>query len=546
MTRDGARRVASSPCRGPTVGLIHNSPLVAVVSTLTLALAGCVVGPDYRPPETHLPERWSGAAPNVATTQPAALAQWWTAFDDPVLNTLVERAVRSNRTLRAAAARVGQARAERAIAGADLWPRLEAAGSYAHEGESRNRRPAKPRDSWGRRLRDAVVDEAADEYFNGSFDAAEFVGDVAARPVSDALTRPDEARLGPRGLNRFAVALDASWEIDVFGRVRRSQEAAAAEAAAAEEDYRDVLAILLFDVARAYVEARGCQQRIAIARENIAAQQETLRLARFQCDGGFGSELDVAQAETQLASTRAALTLLETSFRHTIHQVSLLLGEVPDATLAELSPEAPIPPAPPEIPLGLPSDLLRLRPDIRRCERRLAAATARVGVATADLFPRFSLTGTFGSESHDVRHILDSRSLFWSVGPAVSWPVFTGGRVRANIEVQSAVQQQALAEYEETILTALKEVEDALCAYRSERVRHEYLAEAVAAARRAVSLATAQYNEGVSDFLAVVDSERSLHAVEDRLVQSQTALTLHTIRLFKALGGGWESWAGPQ
>lgn len=546
MIRDGVCRVASVPRRRPAAKVMHELPLVALISPLLAALAGCVVGLDYRPPETHLPEQWSGAAPGAATTQPAELAQWWTVFDDPVLNGLVERAVRSNRTLRAAAARVGAARAQRAIAGADLWPQVEAAGSHAHEGDSRNRRPVKPRDSWGRRLREAAVDEATDESFNGSFDAAEFVGDVASGPLSDVLTGKNDARLGPRGLNRFALGLDASWEIDVFGRVRRSQEAAAADAAAAEEDYRDVLTILLFDVARTYVEARGYQQRIAIARENITAQQQTLRLARFQCDGGFGSELDVAQAKTQVASTRAALTLLETSFRHTIHQLSLLLGEVPDATLTELCREAPIPPAPPEIPLGLPSDLLRRRPDIRRSERRLAAATARIGVATADLFPRFSLTGAFGSESHDVRHILDSRSLFGSVGPAVSWPVFTGGRTRANIEVRNAVQQQALAEYEETILTALQEVEDTLCAYRSERVRYDYLAEAVAAARRAVSLATAQYNEGVSDFLAVVDSERSRHAAEDRLVQSQTALTLQTIRLFKALGGGWDSTATPQ
>jgi len=502
------------------------------------AAAGCTVGPDYRPPEDRLPERWSGSDCGITTTRPAEVARWWTVFGDPTLNRLIERAVRSNLDLRMAAARLREARAQRAIAAADRWPQVGMAGSIAYEGESPNRRRDKGTDSRGRRFRDTVVQETAKSVVGGSLDPSSLVQDVAGEMLSDALTQRRE-RQRPRDQGLFEFGFDASWELDVFGGIRRSVEAAEAEADAAGDDYRDVLVILLAEVARNYAEARGFQQQLVIARNNIETQQESLRLARSLCDAGVGDELDVAQAQAQLASTQSRVSVLETSFRHSVHWLSLLLAELPDATLAELADEAPFPSAPLEIPLGLPSDLLRRRPDIRRSERLLAAATARVGIATAELFPKFSLDGSLGLQSFDVRRLLDGRSLFWSVGPGVNWPILDGGRIRADIEVQDALRQQALAQYEFAVLNAVKEVEDALVSYQNEHVRYRHLADAVDANRRAVSLARAQYNEGVADFLVVLDSQRSLYAAQAELVESRTNTTLHAIAVFKALGGGW-------
>jgi len=302
---------------------------------------------------------------------------------------------------------------------------------------------------------------------------------------------------------------------------------------------------LLFEVARNYVEALGYQRRIAVADQSAEAQVALVRLTRARYEGGVAGELEVAQVEAQLASTRAQRQVLDTLFRQTVHRLSLLLGEFPDATQSEFAPSRAPLAAPLEVPLGLPSDLLRRRPDIRRSERRLAAATARIGAATADLFPRFSLTGSFGTAAHDIRHTLDRRSFAWSVGPAVSWPILEWSRVLANVHAQEAVEQQALATYEQTVLAALVEVEDALVALQSERARHTHLEAAVEANARAVRLATAQYEAGVSDFLVVLDSERALRRAEDEAIQSRTSVALDTLAAFKALGGGWSVYATP-
>jgi NodT family efflux transporter outer membrane factor (OMF) lipoprotein len=316
-------------------------------------------------------------------------------------------------------------------------------------------------------------------------------------------------------------------------------EAAEAEIDATEEYSRLVLVTLLSEVARNYVEARGYQNRILVARENIIAQEEALELTRVQFEGGLAGELDVAQAKAQLASTRSAVPTLESSFRQAVHRLGVLLGEYPTALVKDLETDGPIPTPPPEISVGLPSELLQRRPDIRRSERLLAAATAQIGVATADLFPRFYLLGSFGSQAYDFRNFLDHSSLFWSVGPSVSWPILDAGRLRAHVESQNAVQQEALAQYELTVLTALEEVENALTAYQREHLRRRHLSEAVEASRRALDLANERYVAGVADFLTVLDSERSLYETEDQLVQSTTATTLHAIALYKALGGGW-------
>jgi len=511
---------------------------------LCVGLAGCAVGPDHEPPQRQVPERWSEAEPGVVTTRPAEVAEWWTTLNDPMLNALIERAVRSNINLRIANARVRQARAQRGVVAADLWPQADLSGSYNYKGTSLNEKPETSGDSSGvgGQLLDAVSDATGSAIANGSLDPSGFASDVVSDAVSGALDRNDGggANGTVRAQNLFEVGFDATWELDIFGGVRRSVEAAEAEIDAAEEDRRDVLVTLLSEVARNYVEARGYQRQISIARENIATQQKTLDLTRIRLDGGLTSELDVAQAKAQLASTQSEVPTLETYFRQAVHRLGVLLGEHPGTLLADLSTEARIPASPPPIPVGVPSELLRRRPDIRRSERQLAAATAEIGVATADLFPKFSLTGSFGSQTHDMQHFLDRRSLFWSVGPSVSWPILDAGRIRANIEVQDAIQQEALARYELTVLTALEDVENALAAYQREHVRYRHLADAVAANRRAVILANERYVAGVADFLSVLEAERSLYATQVQLVQSTTDTTLHAITLYKALGGGWQ------
>jgi len=349
-----------------------------------------------------------------------------------------------------------------------------------------------------------------------------------------------------RTQNLFQAGFDATWEIDVFGGVRRAIEAAGADIQVAEENRRYVLVTLLSEVARNYIEARANQRRLDIVHGNIRSQADTLELTRTRFNAGLTSELDVAQAESQLASTQSQVPLLDILLRQAIHRLGVLLGQPPESLLEELNQDTPLPTIPPEIPLGLPSELLLRRPDIRRSERELAAATARIGVATAELFPRFSLTGSFGTQTDDMQHFLDRKSLFWSVGPNMSWPIFDAGRIRANIDVQDARQQQALALFQQTILTALEDVENTVVAYRQEQVRHRYLASAVQANRRAFQLANERYTKGLADFLSVLESQRSLYITEDALVQSEGQAVTNLIALYKALGGGWEVQSSPR
>jgi NodT family efflux transporter outer membrane factor (OMF) lipoprotein len=302
-----------------------------------------------------------------------------------------------------------------------------------------------------------------------------------------------------------------------------------------------VLVTLAAEVALDYLDLRGLQRRIAIAERNLAAQRHTADLTRQrQQIGGLASGLDVAQAQSLVATTEAQIPALEASARQTIYALGVLLGREPAALLEELSAEAPVPTTPPEVPVGLPSDLLRRRPDIRRADAQLHAATARVGVATADLFPKFSLTGSLGLQGEKASSLVNWNNHFWSVGPSVSWPLFDAGRIRSNIEVQNALQEQALLAYRRTILTALADVENALVAYAKEQQRRATLEDAVAADRRSVDLSQRLYAAGATDFLNVLTAQRSLLASEDALVESDLTVATDLVALYKALGGGWE------
>jgi multidrug efflux system outer membrane protein len=470
-----------------------------LAALLLVTGVGCAVGPDYRPPKTAVPENWDGQAvvtaahPSKTTANPVTLVEWWNTFNDPTLSSLVEMAIRSNLDLRQAEARIRQARAARGVAGAPLWPEVDASAIYQR-----------------------------------SQGSSEATGGGAIATAG-----------GVREL--FQVGLDASWELDIFGGTRRNIEAATADLRAAVEDRRDVLVSLVGEVGNNYFNLRGFQQQIAIAQKNLEAQRKTAQITHKRFEAGFVSRLDVANADAQVATTEAQIPVLESSARAAIYSLGVLLGRQPAALEKDLAKESPIPTTPPEIPVGLPSDLVRRRPDIRRAEAQLHAATARIGVATADLFPKFNLTGSAGISAADITRLGNiTSSKFWSFSPSITWPVFAGGRIRANIKVQDALQEQALAAYEKTVLTALKDVETALVAYAKEQEHRKSLAEAVASNRQAVDLAMKLYLVGRTDFLNVLTAQRSLYVTEDALTQSTRSLATNLIALYKALGGGWE------
>jgi outer membrane protein, multidrug efflux system len=474
----------------------------AAILGFMLIMVGCTVGPDYRSPDTPTPAMWSEAHYGGVNTRPTDLARWWEEFNDPALTGLADRAAVANLDLRLAESRIREARALRRVAESGAWPTVDVSGSYSRSRTSEN--AIGPSSSQG---------NGASPFFSGS----------------------------RNGQDLFRTGFDSSWEIDVFGGVRRSVEAADATIEATIEDRRDVLITLLGDVARNYIDLRGFQRRLSVASNNLKAQQESLEIIRVRFEAGLASDLEVAQAEAQVSTTAAQIPSLEALAKQAAHRLDVLLGIQPGSLWTELSIEAPIPALPPEARVGLPSELLRRRPDIRRVERQLAAATAEIGVAAADLYPRFSLSGVFGVQSVSASDWFSAQSRFWSIGPTVRWPVFDAGRIRATIEVRNARQEQALTQYEKTVLTAFEDVENALVSYAKEQTRYRSLVNAVAANRRALALADELYKNGLVDFLNVLDSQRTLYAAESDLTQSEATMATNLVVLYKALGGGWQN-----
>lgn len=467
-------------------------------SILVFIAVGCTVGPDHHTPEVAVPARF-GAATRPAA--PVDLAHWWTTFNDPQLDSLVAHAVEGNLDLKLAESRIREARALRGIVAADAWPGVNANGSFRRSRMSEN------------------------AFDTGQGSGGQNFGGFAG---------PGDTT------NLWQAGFDAAWEIDVFGGVRRSVEAAEADISARIEDRRDALVTLLAEVARNYLELRGYQQQIEIARRNVIIQQEAADVAASKARLAGGSELDVARAQAQVASTQSLIPQLEALRDQSAHRLAVLLGREPRALVPELAGVKPIAKGPPVVPPGLPSELLRRRPDIRRAEREIAAASARIGVATADLYPRFSITAALGLQSEKFSSLGDWGSRYWNLAPGVSWNVFDAGRIRSNIEVYTERERAALLQYEKTVLTALEEVESALVAYEKEQARRELLASAVERNRRAVELAKTLYQGGARDFLNVIDAERALALSEDQLVQSERLISTNLVSLYKALGGGWE------
>jgi NodT family efflux transporter outer membrane factor (OMF) lipoprotein len=461
-----------------------------------LFLSGCAVGPNFKRPVTTVSPQWTvEPATGTSTGEPAE--QWWRSFNDPEFDKLVQQAVKANLDLQLAAARVDEARAARGIAKSGLFPTVDASVSA-----SRNRQ----------------------------------------RVVAPVAGPGSSAKILPIEFSNFQGGFDAAWEVDVFGRVRRGLQAATADLATASEARREVLVTLLGELGRSYAELRGFQLRLDIAQKNIAIQQDTVELTKARTKAGLSSELDVARALAQLETTKSAVPTLQSGIETSIHRLSVLLGQEPGALRAELLPGAPVPVTPPDVPVGLPSQLIERRPDIRQAESQIAAATARVGEAKAEFFPRFLLLGTAGRQASQLHDITLGMGNFFGAGPVVTLPIFTGGRIRSQVRVQDARLQQSVIAYRSTVLSALEETENALVSYAQEQARHDRLESAVRSNEEAVELSSELYKAGLTDFLSVLDAQRELYATEDLLAQSRTAETVNLIALYKALGGGWQSF----
>lgn len=473
-----------------------------VAGALCVTLAGCAVTPDYHPPAPDVPARWS-EAPDTSVPAASADSSWWKTFHDPVLDSLVERALQANLDLQLAETRIREARARRNVTAGSRWPSVDATASIARERESKN----------------------------------------APNPV---LVQPDGQMESPgQAENLFQAGFDAAWELDLFGGIRRSIEAAQADLESAVYDRDAVLLTLLAEVSRNYIELRGIQEQSRIARESLATQQDMLTLVQARYVAGMATDLDVARAEAQVQQTASRLPALDASHQKAVHRLGVLLGQPPGAIADELRPVQPPPVPSIQPPLGLPSDLLRRRPDIRSAERRLAAASARLGVATADLYPKFSLLGTVGLASVAAGDFFNGASTLWSVGPSMTWPIFQGGRIAATIKVRDAQQQEALIAYRRAILNGIEDVENAIAAYRHEQARRATLARAVDSEQRAAGFARGRYTAGLTDYRDVLDAQRSQFLLQSELARQDTAVSLDLVALYKALGGGWNAAIQP-
>jgi NodT family efflux transporter outer membrane factor (OMF) lipoprotein len=470
--------------------LVQLAAMILLILLITVVFGCLAVGPDYVRPDTTVNKDWNTKLKSNSDkkkTDTNNLAVWWNVLGDPKLSSLIERAEKGNLDLKKAQAKIREARARRGVAKAGFFPTLNATGS-------------------------ANRSKSSDDN-------------------------------GGTTNNLYAAGFDASWELDIFGGVRRSVEATQANLEASREDLRDVLVSLLAEVATNYVDVRTYQARLAVAEANLKSQEETYQLTVWQSQAGLTDELAVKQARYNLENTRSNIPTLRTGLEEAMNRIAVLLGEQPGKIHEELTKREHIPVTPLNIAVGVPAYVLRRRPDIRKAERNLASQTATVGVAVADLYPKFTLSGTIGLEALSTGNLFSSGSSTYGFGPSITIPLFAGGSIRQNIEVQSALQEQYLIAYETTVLNALEEVENALTAYAEEQNRKQTLTDAAAAAKQAAELAKNKYQSGLIAFSDVLDAERSLLSFEDELTKSEGTVTTNMISLYKALGGGWESAA---
>ena len=469
---------------------MRKSAYVMVIACLSIAMTACAVGPNYTQPKLSVPDSFGEVQPVAATIYATVSTnqQFWTLFNDELLNQLVHAALAENNTLRAAQARVKQARAIHRQSSLDLLPTITAQGGYSEVLSSKSQLPTGyARESKG-----------------------------------------------------YDAALDATWELDLFGQKRRALEAARAEVQGTLASLQDAQIVVIGEVTRSYFELRGQQLQLQLIQRNVSNQQETLRITRARFDAGRGSELDLSRAQALYATSNANAAPLQAAIARSIHRLSVLTGQQPNALSAVLSPQAALPALPQLIAVGDPALLLRRRPDIRVAERHLAADTARVGVAIADLFPHVSFTGSVGAVASSVNALSDSGNGTRLIAPGISWAAFDLGRVYARVKASRAQSEVALAEYQQTVLAALQDTEDALVTHARAREQLLHLAEAAAASDRAAELAEIRYENGATDFLEVLDAQRSALQAQDSLALSRTETATSLVAVYKALGGGWE------
>jgi NodT family efflux transporter outer membrane factor (OMF) lipoprotein len=448
-------------------------------------------------PKTDIPGSFSSPGADASVTNEAVLAQWWLALEDPTLTSLIKRAAESSLDLKLASERLLEARAARQLSRSDLFPTVEGSSS-------------------AQRIRGGFNQGIVHVGGNGS------PGLISAFET-----------------NVFQLGFDSSWELDFFGGKRRALEAATAEVEAGREAVNDVMVSLLAEVGRNYAELRGAQRQLQLTRDNIGLQKDSLHLTEVRAEAGLGNSLDVERQKSQLESTEALVPQLEASIAQRIHALSILLAKPPGALLDELSVASAMPKTPPEVPAGLPSDLLKRRPDIRRVEAEIASAAANVGVAKAEFFPKITLTGSAGRQSANLSGLTVGVGNFFSIGPSVKLPLFTGGRLKANLAVQKERLDESMTTYQSTVLQSLRETEDALSQYNSERQRRELVAQSVHSSEETTRLARDLYVSGLADFLSVIDAQRQQLSLETDLAVSDTNALTALVSLYKALGGGW-------
>jgi NodT family efflux transporter outer membrane factor (OMF) lipoprotein len=475
-------------------------------TTLTCAITlvlvqACAVGPDFKTPENTLPPQWHAPATQVSTAD--VDVQWWKQFNDSTLNDLVDHALQGNPDVRIAALRVAESRAQRgAVAGA-RWPTVDAAASYQRNRQSENGASARP-------IAILLPPENRD-------------------PVIELLSEP---------FDLYQAGFDAAWELDMWGRVRRSVESADATLLANNEDLHDAQLSLIAEVTRTYLELRGVQDQIRIAEADVAASADLAELTAFRVRGGVADNLDLSTQQARLADTRASIPKLHQQATQATSALGLLLNVEPGVIDAQLS-SAPAATEPPkQIAGGVPSELARRRPDIRRAEARLHSATAEIGVAVADLYPRITLTGSYVQQSISASDLTDWGSRQWVIGPSISLPIFDGNRRRSVVEIRKLQQQEAAVNYQRTVLRAWHEIETALSSYAAEQDRNRELGNALAMSRDAYDIAHIRYEHGLVNYLVELDAHRTLLQAQRAYSDSNTQLNTQLVAIYKALGGG--------
>jgi len=483
---------------------MRNYKLIVAGGICTVAgmlVSGCtILGPDFSKPQVAQPDGWAESQEQAISSTPLEHSQWWKVFNDPVLDRLVDTAYAQNLPLQIAGLRILEARAELGIASGNLYPQVQQASG-------------------------------------------------SATAVQLSKNSPNFNPLVEDNFMDYQAGFDAAWELDFWGRYRRGIEAADANLAASVADYDNALVSLTAEVARIYVTIRTLEERLAIALNNIELQRESLRIATVRYKNGATTELDVQQALTNLSETQATVPAIKRSLRQGKNALSILLGMLPSDLADMLGPPGTVPVAPEQVAVGVPAELLRRRPDVRSAELQASLLSALIGVAESDLYPSFSLTGSIGYQTSDTGgssagDLFDSDSFRFAAGPGFRWNIFNYGRLKNNVRVQDARYQQAIVNYQNTVLSAYQEVEDAMVGFVESQQETSYRSTAAEAARRSTEIARIQYREGAIDFQRVIDSERSLVVEQDRWTDSRGQIALSLIAMYKALGGGWEVRTG--